>query len=102
MRYLLSDGSTSVDRLQYIKDKLELLFSTQSGSIPNTSHGINKVVNGVGDAEVLDKLTRAIQSVLTDKSYMDGIEVSLVSLTYENNSYKALLKSNKHEFTIGL
>lgn len=95
MKFLLSNGTSTLNIIEYISDVFYINLNIYSTEIPYSKTGVLTVI-GESDEETVISLFKSslgeIISSLTSK--FPGLEISLVALNVQDNHVKASISIN--------
>lgn len=101
--YLMSDGTTTTDFGNYIRDIVSLEFSIQKYSLPSSDSGFNKIMDGVKSSDVRKTIEYRTDEVLKRLSNNTGMTLSLVSVSDEGlNTYLITINAEEDEYQISI
>lgn len=84
MRYILSNSRFTEDYSVYIKDYIDLAFSTESYSIPTSSLGFRHHYKGVGRMELLSKIEYEAEKTISQLNSILGTSLNINSIEWQD------------------
>lgn len=95
MKYLLSTGSTTTDKIQYLKDLIRTNMLIRTNEIPYWNGGTSELITSIDQ----NALTANITSIMTDlcmklKNQFNNISLSLDSVTISGSKVNVVININ--------
>jgi len=95
MKYLLSSGETTTNKLTYIKDLISLMILLNPNEIPYSDTGSKDLVPALESRDIREDVTDiAIDVVNKIKSQFKDVKIELTSVTVLDNYVRVSMKLN--------